>query len=192
MCALSSEFAAGVVDDEVGYVFEGEGGGVDAEVVAAGVAPALVGVEVVEVGAELVAFAGEGYGFVFVCRLDACHYAACAVGVGGVHEDVDHVGAVAQDVVSATAHYDAWLGVGQLVYEVALSLVYAVGCVYAVAQPRHWVEAHREGDDGAHDARGAFVVFLEVLEVVSGLAGGFDQKLFVVEPDAEAVGDEAP
>ncbi len=40
-----------VVDYEVGEFFEGHGRGVDAQVVACGVAPAFVGVKVIEVGA---------------------------------------------------------------------------------------------------------------------------------------------
>ena len=51
-----------------------------------------------------------------------------------MYENVYYVPAVTEDVVGASAYDDAWFGVGEFVYEVALCLVYAVGGVYVVSQ----------------------------------------------------------
>ena len=108
-----------------------------------------------------------------------------------MYENVYYVRAVTEDVVGASAYDDAWFGVGEFVYEVALCLVYAVGGVYVVSQPRHRVEAHGERYNCSYDTRSALVVLLKVLEVVACFLGGFYEEFFVVETDAESFGYES-
>ena len=49
-------------------------------------------------------------------------------------------------------------------------------------------ETHRERYHASYDARGAFVVFLEVFEVVPGFFCRFYEQFLVVEADSEAFG----
>ena len=83
-----------------------EEAGVEAEVVGLGGAPALLRVEIIVLGAALVALvdAACGLGLGDVVHPAEARYAVAAV---GHDEDVDRAGHIAQDVVGAAADDDA-------------------------------------------------------------------------------------
>lgn len=190
--SIVAEAHAHVAYEEVGETFHGHRGGVDGEVVAPGVAPGLVGVEVVERCTQLVGPACERTRLFGVGCVVALDYASNAVAFGGMDEDVDGVCRMAQHIVGGAAHDYATFALGYAAYAVALGLVYAVGAdAGGIGVPRHGVVAVGKGEHSRYEARHAFVVSLEILRCDARMAGGFEQKAFVVERYAETFGHEA-
>ena len=111
------------VDNELGGSFNAQEAGVETQVVAVGVAPKFVGVEVVVLGAEFVDLVAALLGGLLCVAVaapdDACH----AVTDGGVQEHAVDRTIVAQDVVGGSSHNDAGLAVHQILHDLALGLV---------------------------------------------------------------------
>lgn len=128
---------------DAGDIVGREQGGVEAEVVGCGVAPAFVGVKVVVVGAEFVGALAQLFGFGAGVDIGAAHDAVDAVFGRGVHEDVDHRGVVAQDIVGRAPHDDARTVGGKPADNVALRLIDGVARNGGgTLIPRHVVEPH--------------------------------------------------
>lgn len=161
--------------------------GVEGEIVGGGVAPAFVGIEIVESGPEFVDLAGFGFGFLSRFAVTAGDYAGHAVGHVGMHENVDGAGMVAEYVIGCASNYHAWLTVCQHFDELALLIVdrLIADGVVAIAQHR-WVDSEIEREHAVDERRGFLVGVDEQLGVHSGVAGGFDKQLLVIEFDAES------
>lgn len=178
-----------VVDYEVGEFVEGHCRGVDAQVVACGVAPAFVGVKVIEVGAKFVCAFGQCAGLVEGFGVMSAYDALGTFVEWGVDEDVDDIFYIAEHVVGTAPNDYARLTIGKVVDKVALCLIHAVGVAAGrVTDPRHGVKSHREWNDAAHYARHTFVALFEVFDIVAGFFSGLYQQHFVVEGYAEAFG----
>ena len=126
-------------------------------------APAFVGVEVVAVGAEFVGLLGEGLGLFGGDAVGSLEDALDADVDGGVDEDVDDIVDVAQDVVGTASDDDTGSAVGELVDEVALGLVDAVGAYRGRAGVvGQGIVAEVKLEEPRDERRHALVVFLEV------------------------------
>lgn len=183
-----------VFDDDVGDVLEAHHGRVEAEVVACRVAPALVGVEIVEIGAEFVGLLAVGTALLECAPLRvALEDAAGAVVRVGVDKDVDQVGQVAQHIVGRAAHDYARLVGGNAVHEVALRLVQCVVVrAGGVVEPGYGAQTHVYREQAREKLRAPLVLLLEELGREAAVARRLHQQLAVIESDAEPVGQDAP
>lgn len=151
----------------------------------------MVGVEVVVAGAELVDLAAHCPRLGFRGLVAAAEQAFDAFALGGVDKDVDAARVVAQNVVGGAANDDAAFGVAELANHVALRAIDSVvrdvtaGNVAAAGAE----ESEREG--ARKEGGLALVVALEDFGNESRLFRGVEQEAFVVELDAEALGELA-
>lgn len=113
--------------DVVGYdacdIVGGEQRCVEAEVVGRGVAPALVGVEVVVACTQTVGALAEFVGFFARVDVAACDNTVDAAFGGSMHEQVDGERVVAKHVVGGASDDDAWACGGEAPDHVGLGLV---------------------------------------------------------------------
>ena len=171
---LLHHFAHGVEDE-----FATEGG-VDTEVVVVGVAPSLVGVVIIVIGAAAIGASDGSAGLCFVhifCADDA-RYAALE---GCVQEEADAAVVIAQDIIGAAADDDAVAASGEITDDFCLGAEDDVlRCIVAVGINVHLIEKIVD-KVAAH----ALFVFLDVVFGIAGDAGGLGDDLLVVEIKAE-------
>lgn len=175
---LLHHFMHGVEDE-----FAAEGG-VDAEVVVVGVAPGLVGVVIIVVGAAAIGAGDGGAGLCFIhifCADDA-RYTALE---RRVQEEADAAVVIAQDIIGAATDDDAVAASGKIADDFCLSAEDDVlRCVVAVGIDIHLIEKIVD-EVAAH----AFLVFLDVVFGIAGDAGGLGDDLLVVKIKAELEGE---
>lgn len=175
---LLHHFAHGVEDE-----FAAEGG-VDAEVIVVGVAPGLVGVVIIVIGAAAVGAGDGGAGLCFIhifCADDARYTALERC----VQEEADAAVVIAQDIIGTTADDDAVAASSEIADDFCLGAEDDVfRRVVAVGIDIHLIEKIVD-EVAAH----ALLVFLDVVFGIAGDAGGLGDDLLVVKIKAELEGE---
>ena len=144
-----------------------------------GVAPSLVGVVIIVIGAAAV---GAGLCFVHIFCADDARYAALE---GCVQEEADAAVVIAQDIIGAATDDDAVAASGKIADDFCLSAEDDVlRCVVAVGIDIHLIEKIVD-EVAAH----ALLVFLDVVFGIAGDAGGLGDDLLVVKIKAELEGE---
>ena len=149
-----------------------------------GVAPGLVCVVIIVIGAAAVGAGDGGAGLCFIhifCADDA-RYTALE---GRVQEEADAAVVIAQDIIGAAADDDAVAASGKIADDFCLSAEDDVlWRIVAVGIDVHLVEKIVD-EVAAH----AFLVFLDVVFGIAGDAGGLGDDLLVVKIKAELEGE---
>ena len=149
-----------------------------------GVAPGLVGVVIIVVGAAAIGAGDGGAGLCFIhifCADDA-RYTALE---RRVQEEADAAVVIAQDIIGAATDDDAVAASGKIADDFCLSAEDDVlRCVVAVGIDIHLIEKIMD-EVAAH----AFLVFLDVVFGIAGDAGGLGDDLLVVKIKAELEGE---
>ena len=123
---LCGKASLDVINDELCCAFRAKLRAVDRKVVAFAHSPAFVGVEVVVVCAKFVLLNGHFFGFFFCLAIASFDDSLDSVFERRVKEDADDVSFVAQDVVGASSHNQAWPFASKVNHHLALRLIYTV------------------------------------------------------------------
>ena len=104
-------------------------------------------------------------------------------------ENIDRARMVTQHIVGRTAHNDATLSVGKLMYKVALSPVKAVARYRRAAGIAVYIiQPHGKRKQAVDKRRKPLVIALEKLLANTRLPGSLRKKLFVIVSKTETVG----